>query len=104
MCDFASLTKKMFEALEDIKAGRFVYVIAIRPSVGSGGAVEDVIIDETSSPQLALERHCKSMGISMGGRLCLPVILPPTLQAKDVKGFRSIRTEKAMWLEYTGTA
>ncbi len=104
MCDFANLTRKMFEAIKDIEDGRYVYVIASRPSAGSEVAIEDVFVDETSSPQLALEHHCKSKGISMEGRLCMPVILPPGLKTEEVKGFRSVRTEKAMWLEYTGTA
>ena len=101
MCDYASLTRKMFEALEDIEAGRFVFVIAARPSAGSEVAIEDVFVDETSSPQLALEHHCKSKGISTTGLLCMPVILPPCLKAVDVRGFRTIRTEKAIWIEYT---
>lgn len=104
MCDFASLTRKMFEAMEDIEAGRFVFVIADRPSAGSEVAIEDVFVDETSSPQLALERHCKANGLAIEDRICLPVVLPPSLKVKDVRGFRSIRTKKAMWLEYTGTA
>ena len=103
MCDYASLTRKMFEALEDIKAGRFVYVIAIRPLVGRDGAVEDVIIDESPSPKLALNRHCKSNGLAIESRICLPVILPPGLKTEEVKGFRSVRTPKAIWIEYTGT-
>lgn len=103
MCDFASLTRKMFEALKDIKAGRFVFVVSIKASEGRDGAVEDVIIDETSNPQLALEHHCKSKGISTTGLLCMHVILPPGLKAKDVNGFRSVRTKKTIWIEYTGT-
>ena len=103
MSGFGHLTQKMFEGLADIKAGRFVFVVSIKVLEGRGGAVEDVIIDETSSPQLALERHCKSKGISTTGLLCMPVILPPGLKAKDVNGFRSIRTKKAIWIEYTGT-
>ena len=103
MCDFASLTKKMFEALEDIEAGRFVFVIAARPSAGSEVAIEDVFVDETTSPQLALERHCKAYGLAIEDRLCLPVVLPPSLKVKDVRGFRSVRTKKAIWIEYTGT-
>ena len=101
MCDFASLTKKMFMALEVIRAGRYVYVIARTASDGKGVEIEDVIIAETSNPQLALERHCKSKGISTTGLLCMPVILPPGLKAVDVREFRSIRTEKAIWIEYT---
>ena len=103
MCDFASLTRKMFESLADIKAGRFVFVIAIRPSVGEDGAVEDVIIDESPSPQLALERHCTSNGLTLESRICLPVILPPGLKTEEVKGFRSVRAPKAIWIEYTRT-
>lgn len=101
MCGFANLTRKMFEALKDIKAGRFVFVVSIKASEGRDGAVEDVIIDETSSPQLALERHCKSKGISMEGLLCMPVILPLGLKADSVRGFRPIRTKDALWIEYT---
>ena len=104
MSGFGHLTQKMFEGLKDIEAGRFVFVVALKASKGRDGAVEDVIIDETSSPQLALERHCKANGLAIEDRLCLPVVLPPSLKVKDVRGFRSIRTEKAMWLEYTGTA
>ena len=103
MSGFGHLTQKMFEGLKDIEAGRFVFVVSIKALEGRGGAVEDVIIDETSSPQLALERHCKANGLAIEDRLCLPVVLPPSLKVKDVRGFRSIRTEKAMWLEYTGT-
>ena len=103
MSGFSHLTQKMFEGLADIEAGRFVFVIALKASKGRDGAVEDVIIDETSSPQLALEHHCKSNGLAIEGRLCLPVVLPPSLKGKDVRGFRSVRTEKAIWIEYTGT-
>ena len=101
MCDFASLTKKMFMALEVIGAGRYVYVIARTASEGKGVEIEDVIIAETSNPQLALERHCKSKGISTTGLLCMPVILPLGLKAADVRGFRPIRTKDALWSEYT---
>lgn len=103
MCDFASLTRKMFELLADIKAGRFVYVIARKAAEGRNVSIEDIICEETSNPRLALERHCKASGISMGECLCMPVILPPGLPAEDVRGFRSIRTNKALWFEYTGT-
>lgn len=101
MSGFGHLTQKMFEGLKDIEAGRYVYVVAIKATEGKGVAIEDVIIDETSSPKLALERHCKSKGISTTGLLCMPVILPPGLKAVDVREFRSIRTEKAIWIEYT---
>ena len=103
MCDFPSLTKKMFESLADIEAGRFVFVVAIRSSGGKEGSVEDVIVDRTSNPRLALERHCKSKGVSMDGLICMPVILPPGLNADAVRGVRSVRTEKSIWIEYTGT-
>ena len=102
MSEYAHLTKKMFESLEDIEAGRFVYVIAIKASVGRDGAVEDVIIGKTSDPRLALEHFCRRTGNPMENRLCLPVILPPGLNADAVRGFRSIRTKTAMWIEYTG--
>lgn len=101
MSGFAHLTRKMFEALEDIKAGRFAYVIAIKASEGMGVEIEDVVCEEAFNPQLALKHHCKSMGVSMEDRLCLPVILPPSLKAADVRGFRPIRTKKALWIEYT---
>ena len=101
MNGFSHLTQKMFEGLADIKAGRFVFVVSIKALEGREGSIEDVIIDKISDPRLALEHHCKSKGISTTGLLCMPVILPPSLKVKDVRGFRSIRTEKAMWLEYT---
>lgn len=101
MCDFANLTRKMFEALADIKAGRFVFVIALKASEGKGVEIEDVIIDEIFSPRLALEHHCKSKGVSTEGLLCMPAILPQGLMAKDVKGFRPVRTRGALWIEYT---
>ena len=104
MNGFSHLTQKMFEGLADIKAGRFVFVVAIKALEGREGSIEDVIIDKISDPRLALERHCKANGLAIEDRLCLPVVLPPSLKVKDVRGFRSIRTEKAMWLEYTGTA
>ena len=101
MCDFPNLTRKMFEALADIKAGRFVYVIARKASGGKGVAIEDVVCEETFNLQLALERHCKSNGMAIEDRLCLPAILPPGLKAEDVRGFRPVRTQKAIWIEYT---
>ena len=103
MSEFTHLTRKMFEVLADIKAGRFVYVIAMKAAEGRNVSIEDIICEETSNPRLALERHCKSNGLAIEDRLCLPVILPESLKAVDVRGFRSIRTKKAMWLEYTGT-
>lgn len=103
MCDFASLTKKMFMALEVIRAGRYVYVIARTASEGKEGSIEDVIIDKISNPKLALERHCTSNGLALESRICLPVILPPGLKTEEVKGFKSVRTKKAIWIEYTGT-
>ena len=102
MSGFGHLTQKMFEGLADIEAGRFVFVIAIKASEGGDGAVEDVIIDKNSNPQLALEHFCRRTGNPMENRLCLPVILPPGLNADAVRGFRSIRTKTAMWIEYTG--
>lgn len=102
MSDFADLTRKMFETIRDIQTGRFVYVVASGPGGGGGVSIEDVICDETSIPQLALERHCKSKGIPQKGLLCLPVILPPGLQPVAVKGFRPVRTATALWIEYTG--
>ena len=101
MNGFSHLTQKMFEGLADIKAGRFVFVVSIKALEGREGSIEDVIIDKISDPRLALERHCKSKGISTTGLLCMPVILPPGLKAVDVREFRSIRTEKAIWIEYT---
>ena len=101
MSGFAHLTRKMFEALADIKAGRFVYVVTIKSAAGKGVEIEDVIIDEIFNPRLVLEYHCKSKGISTDGMLCLPVILPPGLMATDVRGFRPVRTQKAIWIEYT---
>ena len=101
MCDFSTLTRKMFEALEDIKAGRFAFVIALKASGGKGVEIEDVVCEEAFNPQLALKHHCKSMGVSTEDRLCLPVILPPGLKVEDVKGFRPVRTQKAIWIEYT---
>ena len=103
MNGFSHLTQKMFEGLADIKAGRFVFVVSIKALEGREGSIEDVIIDKISDPRLALERHCKSKGISTTGLLCMPVILPLGLKAEEVKGFRSVRTEKAIWIEYTGT-
>ena len=104
MCDFARLTQRMFESLADIEKGRFVYIIALKASEGKGVEIEDVIIDEIFSPRLALEHHCKSNGLAIEDRLCLPVILPPSLKAEDVRGFRSIRTQKSMWIEYAGAS
>lgn len=101
MSGFAHLTRKMFEALVDIKAGRFVYVIARKASAGKGVEIEDVIIDEIFNPKRVLERHCISKGIPTEGMLCLFVFLPPGLDADDVKGFRPVRTQKAIWIEYT---
>ena len=103
MSGFTHLTRKMFELLADIKAGRYVYVIAIKAAEGRNVSIEDIICEETSNPRLALERHCKSNGLAIEDRLCLPVVLPPGIPAEDVRGFRSIRTRKSMWLEYTGT-
>ena len=103
MSGFTHLTRKMIEVLADIKAGRYVYVIAIKATDGRNVSIEDIICEETPNPRLALERHCKASGISMGECLCMPVILPPGLKAEDVRGFRSIRTNKALWFEYTGT-
>jgi hypothetical protein len=101
MCDFSSLTKKMFESLADIEKGRFVYVIAIKATKGREVAIEDVICEEVSNPQWVLEHYCKSKGKAMDAYLCLPVILPPGLKAVDVRGFRPIRTKDAFWIEYT---
>lgn len=101
MCDFANLARKIFEGLDDIKAGRFVYVVTLKASEGKGVEIEDVIVGKILNPKLILERHCKSNGLAIEGRLCLPVILPPGLNADDVKGFRPIRTKKAIWIEYT---
>ncbi len=100
MTDFSHLTRKIFMALEDIKAGRFVFVVAIKASEGSGGSIEDVITNIISDPQLALKHHCNSNGLTIEDRLCIPVILPLGLKAEDVRGFKSIRTKKAMWIEY----
>lgn len=101
MSGYAHLTRKMFDGLSDIVKGRFVFVIAIKASKGMGVEIEDVVCEEAFNPQLALKHHCKSMGVSMEDRLCLPVILPPGLKAADVRGFRPIRTKKALWIEYT---
>lgn len=101
MCDFPNLTRKMFEALEDIKAGRFVYVIARKSSEGREVAIEDVIIDEIFNPRLVLERHCREEGKTMDARICLPAVLPPGIKAEDVRAFRPVRTQKAIWIEYT---
>ena len=101
MSEFAHLTRKMFEALEDIKAGRFAYVIAIKASAGKGVEIEDVIIDEIFNPRMVLERYCREEGKAMDARICLPAVLPPGLKAEDVRGFRSVRTQKALWIEYT---
>lgn len=104
MTDFSHLTKKMFESLEDIKAGRFVYVVAIGSSAGRNGAIEDVIISQISDPRLALEHHCNSNALAIEDRLCIPVILPQGIKAVDVRGFRSIRTQKSMRIEYAGAS
>ncbi len=101
MCDFPKLNRKMFEALADIEAGRFVFVVARKHSNGLDAAIEDVIIGEVLNPRLVLERHCKANGKDLDERLCLPVILPPGLHADEVHGFRPVRTEKALWIEYT---
>lgn len=101
MCDFPQLSRKMFEGLEDIKAGRFVYVIALRPSDGGQVSIEDVVIGEILDPEAILVQHCKAKGLAIANRLCLPVILPPGLKAEDIRGFRPVRTEKAVWIEYT---
>lgn len=101
MSEFAHLSRKMFEALADIEAGRFVFVVARKHSDGLDAAIEDVIIGEVLNPRLVLERHCKANGKDIDERLCLPVILPPGLHADDVHGFRPVRTETSLWIEYT---
>ena len=101
MCDFPRLSKMMFEALAEIEKGRFVYVIALKASEVTDANIEDVIVDEILDLQMALDNYCKRTGKTKGERLCLPVILPPGLHAEDVHGFRPIRTEKALWIEYT---
>ena len=103
MCDFPSLNRKMFEALEDIKAGWFVFVIARKPSEGREVTIEDVVVDEILNPQLALENYSRQTGKPMEHQICLPVILPPGLQVEGVKGFRPVHTATALWIEYTGT-
>ena len=102
MCDFSRLSKKMFDALTDIEAGRSVFVVARTPSDGGEASIQDVICEGTFNPRLALEHHCQRKGISIAGLICLPVILPPGLNAEDVRGFRPVRTKDAFWIEFTG--
>ena len=102
MRNLPRLSKKMFESLADIEAGRFVFAVARKASDGGEASIEDVIVGETLNPRLVLERHCKSRGIPQKDLLCLPVILPPGLQPVAVKGFRPVRTATALWIEYTG--
>lgn len=101
MCDFPKLNRKMFEALADIEAGRFVFVVALKSSEATDAAIEDVIHGEILDLQVALDNYCRRTGKTKEDRLCLPVILPPGLHADDVHGFRPVRTETALWIEYT---
>ena len=103
MCDFPSLSRKMFEGLADIEKGRFVFVVALKASGGREASIEDVTVYEILDPKMALENYCRETAKPIEGRLCLPVILPPGLHADDVHGFRPVRVEKALWIEYTRT-
>ena len=101
MCDFPKLNRKMFEALADIEAGRFVFVVALKASEVTEADIENVIVFEILDPKMALDDYCRRTGKLIEGRLCLPVILPPGLKPDDVHGFRPVRTETALWIEYT---
>ena len=101
MCDYGRLTKDLFASLEDIKEGRRVYVVVRRSPTTNDIEIEAVIASESSSPQEALEVHCKAMGLETDNRLATPVLLLAGLNAEDAKGFRSVRYGSDLIIEFT---
>ncbi len=101
MTNYALLTEYMFAVLVDLKAGRNVYVVARRESREGDIEIEEVIVCKSSSPQAALEAHCKAMGLETANRLAIPVLLPLGLKQEDAKGFISVRNGASLRIEFT---
>lgn len=102
MCDDARLTKDLFASLEDIKAGRRVFVVASKPPATDGIQIEAVITGHpSSSPQAALKAYCKASKLDSTTRLAIPILLPVGLNAEDAKGFKTAFNGKLLNIVFT---
>jgi len=101
MSDYSLLTEFMFATLVDIKAGRFVYVVAKREAKDGDICIEEVIASKSSSSLEALIEHCHAEGLDSTNHLAIPVLLNPELNAEDVKGFKAVRQGANLRIEFT---
>jgi hypothetical protein len=101
MSDSSLLTEFMFAALVDIKAGRFVHVVAKPGAIDGDICIEGVIASKSSNPKEALIEHCHVEGLETANRVAIPVLLPAGLQAEEVKGFKAVRNGNSLRIEFT---
>ena len=102
MCDIAPMTKDMFAALGELRAGRRVYLVSYNNTLADEVEIEGVICgDRNLSPEKALGAHCHAFCLDKANRRCLPVILPDGLKAENAKGFKAVRNGSLIHIEFT---